>query len=85
MSTTLIPPTQYAVRRPGEPFQIFTTLQDAATAVIRCGPLTPSVFALTGVRRRNLGVGELQQLAAEVRRQRIPARSPFGGQRRAWA
>ena len=74
MSTTLIPPTFYVVKPRGRPVRVYTTVADAASALVLLGSLPATVGAVTGRRARGLTDSELNELERHVGARRLSPR-----------
>jgi len=66
MSTTLVPPTFYAVKAGARPARIYRTIAGAAAAVFVFDLLPSAVTAVTGSRTRRLTETELRELWRQI-------------------
>jgi len=71
MSTTLVPPSLYAVRPSGRPAQVYETTAQAAAALLSIAPAAGVVYALTGGHPRSLSDVELRQVGRHLRARRL--------------
>jgi hypothetical protein len=71
VSTTLMPPSFYAVRQRGRPAYIFETVREAAAALFDLAPAVTVVYAVTGSHRRSLSERELLEVGRHVKARRM--------------
>jgi hypothetical protein len=70
VSTTLMPPSFYAVRRQGCPPYIFETVREAARALLDLAPAAATVDVVVGSHRRSLSDRELLEVRRHIRARR---------------
>ena len=81
MSTTLVPPSYYVVKPPGQPAHTYRTVAEMAAAMYWFGRTRVAVGAVMGTQHRRFTDSELRELRRELRgrelhSQRLSARRP---------
>lgn len=71
VSTTLVPPSFYAVRSHGRPAHLYRTVGDAAAAAIDLAPTAATVYIVTAGQARGLSDRELGELGRCIRARRL--------------
>jgi hypothetical protein len=71
VSTTLVPPSFYAVRSHGRPLHLYRSVGDAAAAVVELAPTAATVYVVIGGQGRSLSDRELGELGRCIRARRL--------------
>ena len=71
VSTTLVPPSFYAVRSHGRAPHLYRNVGDAAAAVVGLAPMAATVYVVTGGHARGLSDRELGELGRCIRARRL--------------